>query len=212
MTKHKHKTAETASVTANAANEVVKPAPVPEGETASPAQAPESAAAVSSAEAAQKEASDLKDKLLRAMAETENTRRRFQKEIEDTRKYAVSNFAKEMLIVADNFRRALEAIPKEKGDDETLKHLVMGVEATERQLLATFERFGIKKIDPLGQIFDPNYHRVMMEMEDTDQPAGTVVQVIQAGYMIQDRLLREALVAVAKAGPSVTTHKVDTEA
>ena len=214
MTKHKPKANETAPLSTEAVHEVVKPAASGGGETA-PAAVPEAQGETSGSsalEAAQKEIADLKDKVLRAMAETENTRRRLQKEIDDTRKYAVSNFAKEMLIVADNFRRALEAIPKDNGNNEALKHLAMGVEATERQLLATFERFGIKKIDPLGQMFDPHFHRVMMEMENTDQPAGTVVQVIQAGYMIQDRLLREALVAVAKDGPAVTAHKVDTEA
>jgi molecular chaperone GrpE len=156
------------------------------------------------------EVEHLKDQMLRAMAEAENTRRRLNKELDETRKYAVGNFAKEMLGVADNFRRALEAVPKEGADNETLKQLVAGVEATERQLLAGFEKFGIKKTNPLGQPFDPHFHRVMMEIEDASHPAGTVVQVLQEGYVIHDRLLREALVAVAKGGPTV--HKVDTEA
>jgi len=157
-----------------------------------------------------KEVEHLKDQMLRAMAEAENTRRRLNKELDETRKYAVSNFAKEMLGVADNFRRALEAVPKEGANGETLKQLVAGVEATERQLLATFEKFGIKKINPMGQPFDPHFHRVMMEIDDPAHPAGTVVQVMQEGFVIQDRLLREALVAVSKGGPTV--HKVDTEA
>lgn len=152
----------------------------------------------------------LKDQMLRAMAETENTRRRLSKEIEDTRKYAISNFAKEMLIVADNFRRALDAIPKDVGDNEVLKQLIAGVEATERHLLSAFEKFGIKKINPLGQQFDPHYHQVMMEIDDPNHPAGTVVQVIQEGYMIYDRLLRAAVVAVSKGSPTVA--KVDTSA
>ncbi len=211
MTKQKHKQTEAKPFSAETADDAVNPATEEENRAA--AGVPETQAGTvetPALEAAQKEIADLKDRALRAMAEAENTRRRLQKEIDDTRKYAISNFAKEMLIVADNFRRALDAIPRENGNDEALKNLVMGVEATERQLLATFERFGIKKIDPLGQMFDPHFHRVMMEMEDTDQPAGTVVQVIQAGYMIQDRLLREALVAVAKGGPAMP--KVDTEA
>lgn len=155
------------------------------------------------------EVEKLKDQMLRAMAEAENTRRRLTKELEETRKYAVSHFAKEMLVVADNFRRALEAVPKDTTDNETLKHLIAGVEATERQLLASFERFGIKKMESLGQPFDPHRHRVMMEVDDPSHPAGTVVQVMQEGYVIEDRLLREALVAISKGGP--VAHKVDTE-
>ena len=142
---------------------------------------------------------ELRDQLLRAMAETENTRRRAQKEREDTAKYAVTNFAREMLTVADNFRRALEATPKDTNDIE-LKNLITGIEATERQLQAALERFGIKKLEPLGQPFDPNFHRVMMEVAEPEQRPGIVVQVLQAGYTIHDRLLREALVAVAKGG------------
>lgn len=153
---------------------------------------------------------ELKDQLLRAIAETENTRRRGQKEREDTAKYAVSNFAKETLAVADNFSRALDAAPKNVSDP-ALKNLMMGIEATSRQLQATLERFGIKKIEPLGQPFDPNFHRVMMEVDNTEKPAGTVVQVMQAGYLIHDRLLREALVAVAKGSPQ-TNSKVSASA
>ena len=151
----------------------------------------------------------LKDQHLRALAEVENIRRRAQKEREETAKFAVSDFAREMLGVSDNFRRALEAVPQE-GAADALPHLIAGVEATERQLLANFERFGIKRLDPMGQPFDPHFHRVMMEVEDASKPAGTVVQVMQAGYMIHDRLLREALVAVSKGGP--VAHKVDTSA
>lgn len=112
---------------------------------------------------AQVEIRKLKDQILRAMAETENTRRRMKKEIDDAQKFAVGSFAKEMLVVADNFRRALDAVPKDSAESETLKTLVAGVEATERQLLAAFERFGIKKIDPIGKPFDPHFHQVMME-------------------------------------------------
>lgn len=159
----------------------------------------------------QGEVAQLKDQLLRALAEAENTRRRAQKEREDTAKYAVANFAKEVLNVADNFHRALGAITKDIENNPAVKNLVAGIEATERQLQAAMERFGIKKLEPLGEMFDPNYHRVMMEMEDTDKPPGTIVQVLQAGYVIHDRLLREALVAVAKGGASATP-KVDTSA
>ena len=152
----------------------------------------------------------LKDQLLRALAETENTRRRAQKEREDTAKYAVSNFAKDMLTVADNFVRALESIPQDTADP-TLKNIATGLQATERQLLATLERFGIKKLDPIGQIFDPNFHQVMLEIDAPNQPAGTILQIMQAGYTIHDRLLREALVAVAKGAPAPET-RVDTSA
>lgn len=161
-------------------------------------------------EAAQSEIGKLKDQILRAMAETENTRRRMKKETEDAQKFAVGNFAKEMLSVADNFRRALEAVPQDGAGGDTLKNLVAGVEMTERQLLAAFEKFGIKKLEPLNQPFDPHLHQVMMEVEDPSKPAGMIVQVLQAGYMIHDRLLREAMVVVAKGGP--TAHKVDTSA
>ena len=161
-------------------------------------------------EAAQNEIGKLKDQILRAMAETENTRRRMKKETEDAQKFAVGNFAKEMLNVADNFRRALEAVPQDGAGGDTLKNLVAGVEMTERQLLAAFEKFGIKKLDPIGLPFDPHQHQVMMEVEDPSKPAGMIVQVLQAGYMIHDRLLREAMVVVAKGGPAA--HKVDTSA
>ena len=162
-------------------------------------------------EALQAENAQLKDQLLRALAEAENTRRRAQKEREDTSKYAIANFAKEMLGVADNFRRALESLPKDSAVDDSLKNLLAGIEATERQLSASLDRFGIKKIDPKGEAFDPNFHRVMMEVEDPAMKPGTIVQVLQAGYMIHDRLLREALVTVAKGGAPVGT-KVDREA
>ena len=134
---------------------------------------------------------------LREMADAENTRRRAQKEREDTAKYAVANFAKEILTVADNFSRALEATPQD-ATDPALKNLVTGIEATERQLQAAMERFGIKKLEPLGQPFDPNFHRVMVEVDAPGRQPGTVVQVLQPGYVIHDRLLREALVAVAR--------------
>ncbi|MDR3450130.1 MAG: nucleotide exchange factor GrpE [Alphaproteobacteria bacterium] len=154
----------------------------------------------------EKQLAEMKDRALREMADAENTRKRAQKEREDTAKYAVANFAKAMLDVSDNFRRALDAVPKED-TDPALKNLMAGIEATERQLLAAFDRFGIKKIEPLGQPFDPNFHQVMMEVDDPNQPPGTVVQVLQAGYVIHDRLLREAMVAVSKGGASTHVDK-----
>ena len=156
----------------------------------------------------EKQLAEMKDRALREMADAANTRRRAQKEREETSKYAVATFAKEMLAVSDNFRRALDAAPTENLD-ESVKNLIIGIDATERQLLATLERFGIRKIDPVGQPFDPNFHRVMAEVDAADQPAGTVVQVLQPGYLIHDRLLREALVAVAKS-VEPTAPRVDT--
>lgn len=160
------------------------------------------------------EVAGLKDQLLRAMAESENIRRRAQREREDASKYAVSSFAKELVTVADNLRRALDAVPAEgREGDDMLKSLAVGVEATERQLLAAFERAGIKKLDPEGEVFDPNFHQVMFEIENTGKPAGTIVQVLQAGYTIHGRLLREAMVGVAKAGAEEPGgQRVDTKA
>lgn len=160
------------------------------------------------------EVASLKDQLLRQMAEVENTRRRAQRDREDASKFAVSSFAKELVTVADNLRRALEAVPAEgREKDEMLKSLAVGVEATERQLFAAFDRAGIKKIDPTGELFDPNFHQVMFEIEHTGKPAGTVVQVLQPGYTIHGRLLREAMVGVAKGGPNEAGGQhVDTKA
>ena len=150
-------------------------------------------------EAAKAEAAQLKDQLLRAMAETENVRRRAAREREDATKYGVSNFAREMVVVADNLRRALEAIPAEAlAGDEALKNLFEGVAATERQLEAAFDKQAIKRIWPIGEKFDSNLHQAMFEVPGTDQPNGTIVQVLQAGYVIHDRLLRPAMVGVAK--------------
>jgi molecular chaperone GrpE len=154
-------------------------------------------------EEARAETGRLKDQLLRALAETENVRRRAARDREDAQRYAASNFAKDMLVVADNLGRALQHIPVEQIEtDPALKSLYDGVAATERQLQAAFERHNIKRIDPLGEKFDSNLHQAMFEVPGTGQPAGTVVQVLQPGYMIHDRLLRAAMVGVAKADPA----------
>ena len=153
--------------------------------------------------AAEAEIARLKDQLLRALAETENLRRRAQREREDAVKFAATGFAREMLPVADNLGRALAAIPAGAADqDPALKALQEGVAATERQLLAGFERAGIKRIDPMGERFDSNLHQAMFEVPGTGRPAGTIVQVLQPGYMLNDRLLRPAMVGVAKAEPA----------
>jgi molecular chaperone GrpE len=179
---------------------------------AAEAQAP--ASAEERVAALQTEVAGLKDQLLRAMAETENTRRRAQKEREDTSRFAIATFAKDLLAVADNLRRALEAVPAEAREkDEVMKSLAVGVEATERQLLGAFDRNGIKKLEPMGEAFDPNFHQVMFEIEDTGKTVGTIVQVLQAGYTIHGRLLREAMVGVAKGGSQdAPGQHVDTKA
>jgi molecular chaperone GrpE len=148
------------------------------------------------------EAAELRDKVLRAMAETENVRRRLEREREDTARYAISRFAGELLSVADNLRRALDAVPAAAVEkDEFLAKLVDGVGATERNMLSVLEKHGVKKLDPAGQVFDPNFHEVLFEVDDATKPAGTVVQVLESGYTIGDRLLRPARVAASKGGP-----------
>ena len=154
-------------------------------------------------EAALAEAAELKDKLLRALAETENVRRRAQRDREDASKYAIANFAREMLKVADNLRRALDSIDDEaRRDSETVKSLAVGVEMTEREMLNAFERAGIKPIEALGQRYDHNLHEAMFDVEDATWPAGTIVQVLEGGYMLGERLLRPAKVGMAKGGPA----------
>ena len=145
------------------------------------------------------ETAKLKDQALRALAETENIRRRSEREREDTAKYAISGFAKSLLDAADNMRRAIDAVPAGAVEaDAALKTLVDGVAATERQLLAAFERHGVTRIEPVGETFDPNFHQAMFELPGTGKPAGTIVQVIQPGYVLQGRLLRPAMVGVAR--------------
>ena len=141
-----------------------------------------------------------KDQLLRALAETENVRRRAQRDREEAGKYVITAFARELVGVADNLRRAITAIPPEAlANDEALKNLAAGVELTERQLLTAFERFQLRKIEPLGEKFDSNLHQAMFELPAEGQPTGTVLQVLQPGYVLHDRLIRPAMVAVAKA-------------
>lgn len=144
------------------------------------------------------ELAEAKAAVLYAQAETQNVRRRFEKEAIDARTYAATAFARDILSVADNLTRALSAIPAELREDDRLKGLVVGLEATGRELDSVFGRHGITKIEALGEPLDPNRHQAMMEVP-SDKPAGTIVQEIQTGYMIKDRLLRPALVGVAKA-------------
>lgn len=149
------------------------------------------------------EAAELKDKLLRALAEAENVRRRAARDRQDASKYAIAGLAREMLMVADNLRRALDSVDAEaRAANEAVESLVAGVEMTERAMLAAFERFAIKPIEALGQKFDHNFHEAMFELDDPTQPAGTVVQELEKGYMLDDRLLRPSRVGVSKGGPA----------
>ncbi len=158
------------------------------------------------------ELAETKDRLLRTLAEAENQRRRAQREREDAQRYASANFAKDLLDVADNLRRALASVAADEMQDEKVKALLEGVAATERALLAAFERNGLRRIEPQpGERFDFNLHQAMFEVENSGRPAGSIVQVLQAGYQMHDRLLRPALVGVAKAeAPSGDRPRVDT--
>lgn len=146
---------------------------------------------------------ELKEKALRLAAEMENLRRRTQRDVAEARSYGIANFARDMLTVSDNLKRALEAVPAEARDnaDAGLKALIEGVEMTERAMLSTLERHGVKRIEPHGERFDPHVHQAMFEIPDDGVPPGTVVQVVQAGYVIGERVLRPAMVGVAKAPP-----------
>jgi molecular chaperone GrpE len=153
--------------------------------------------------AAEAQAAEFKDKALRAMAEVENIRRRAQREREDAVKYAASNIARDLLSTADNLRRALASVDESKIGDET-RNLLTGVAATERELLAAFEKNGIRRLDPKGERFDHNFHQAIFEVENSGKPSGTIIEVLQPGYVLHDRLLRAAMVGVAKGGPSLT--------
>jgi molecular chaperone GrpE len=145
----------------------------------------------------------LKDKVLRTLAEMENLRRRTEREVADAKTYGVTSFARDMLTVADNLRRAVENIPAElrETSDPALKTLLEGVDLTERDFLSRLTKHGVKKIDPKGQKFDPNMHEALFEVPDPSVPTGTVVQVVESGYSIGERCLRPAKVGVARGGP-----------
>jgi molecular chaperone GrpE len=155
-----------------------------------------------SVEALQKEAADARDKMLRTLAEMENLRKRTQREVADARVYGVSKFAGDIVDIADNLQRAIDAVPADAkaSADAGLTSFIEGVELTERSLLNALEKHGVKKIDPTGEKFDPNFHQAMYEVPDASVASGTVVQVVQAGYTIGERVLRPALVGVSKGG------------
>lgn len=147
----------------------------------------------------QSQIEELNDKVLRSAAETENIKRRAEREKADALKYGAGKLAKELLTVADNLRRALDAIPEEKrNENDTLNNLYIGVEATEKDLLRAFEKVNIRPVEALGKTFDPHFHQVVFEDEESNEPAGIITQELQKGYMIEDRLLREAMVSVSK--------------
>ena len=155
----------------------------------------------------------LKDQLLRALADAENARRRARKDVYEARTYAISRFAEDLLGVADNLGRALESIPDERREsDEAVKAIADGIEMTAREFESVLGRHGISRIDPLGEKFDYNLHQALFETADTDQPDGTVVQVAQTGYRIGDRLLRAAMVGVAKGDAGVDAAPEDADA
>ena len=175
---------------------------------ASPEAAPEAApleadAAVDTVAQLEAEKAELKDKLLRTLADMENLRRRTEREVGDARTYGVTSFARDMLTVADNLRRALDSLPADAraSADPQVKALIDGVELTERDFLKTLEKHGVKKREPVGEKFNPNFDQAMFEIPDDSKPGGTVIQVVQAGYVIGERVLRPSMVGVSKAAP-----------
>lgn len=188
----------------------------PQEETAQPKQVPIEDPRIATLAG---EVALLKDQLMRALAETENMRKRAQREREDASRFAISGFSKDILSVADNLRRALDSIPAQALEQmPQIKNLTDGIEATERELLRSFEKNGIVRVEPLDQPFDANFHEVMFEAPMPDKPNGTIIQVIEAGYTLNGRLLRPARVGVAKSaiqsqtGAASPGHTLDTQA
>jgi molecular chaperone GrpE len=156
------------------------------------------------------ENADLRDKYLRLAAEMDNLRRRTERDVKDAKSYSVAGFARDMLAVSDNLRRALDAIPADALEsDASLKALAEGVEMTERSMLGALERHGVRKLDPVGEKFDPNFHQAMFEVPNPDVANNTVVQVVQAGFTIGERVLRPAMVGVSKGGPKAPSGEAN---
>jgi molecular chaperone GrpE len=172
-------------------------------ETADAPEPSEQARIAELVETLAREAAENKDKHLRTLAEMENLRRRTERDVGDARQYAIASFARDVVAVADNMGRALAAVDAEvrASADPGAQALIEGVELTERELLKALEKNGVQKFEPLGQKFDPHLHQAMFEVPDPSLPAGSVARVMQPGYMIGDRVLRPALVGVAKGGP-----------
>ena len=176
-------------------------AEVPQEEDAEIPQEEKDGLINSETETLQAEVADLNDKLLRALAETENTRRRAERDKADASKYAITNFAREMLTISDTLQRALGSVDGDaRKEHAVIEQLFVGLEMNEREIKNIFERFGIKAIEAMGERFDHNFHEAMFEIEDPSQPAGTVVQVMEMGYMLKNRLLRPSKVGVSKGG------------
>jgi molecular chaperone GrpE len=182
-------------------------------ETKRPDEAPEAAAPEAANEndpvaALEQQVAELRDRYLRAAAEIENVRKRAEREATDARAYGIAGFAREILNIADHLARALEAVGPEAraSADGALKALVEGVELTERDLQKALAQHGVRRLDPKGEKFDPNFHQAMFEVPDESMPAGTVAQVIQPGYAIGERILRPALVGIAKGGPKAAAN------
>ncbi len=153
----------------------------------------------------QAEKADLHDKQLRALAEAQNVRRRAQQDVEKERKFGVERFARDVLSVADNIGRALSALPADlESVDPALRNVIVGIQATERELQSVLERHGVTRVESLGKPFNAEFHQAVMEVEKTDVPSGMVVQELIPGYLIAGRLLRAAMVAVSKGGPPMT--------
>lgn len=183
--------------------------PAPEGaQEGRPEQAADPVAALEA------ELAEAKDRMMRALADAENTRKRALKDRDDAGKYAVASFARDLLDFSDNFGRAMASIPEDlKEADKRLDNVITGLDAMQRELLGVFDKHGVKKIEPLDEPFDPNYHEVMFEAPMPGKPPGTIIQVVEPGYVINDRLLRAAKVGIAKDGePGGDAHKVDTKA
>lgn len=168
---------------------------------AAPDPAQEAARLAAEVDTLQGQIADLTDRLLRAHAEMDNIRKRAEREREETAKYAISKFAREVVAVADNFERAIQAVPAGAAEqDAVLKSLVEGVSMTEREFLNVLERNGVRRINPKGEAFNPHQHQAMMEMQNAEVVPGTILEVFQCGYLIEDRVLRPAMVVVAKGG------------
>ncbi len=160
------------------------------------------------------EVADLKDRLLRAVADAENTRKRAERDKQDASKYAMTSFARDVLSVGDNLRRAIDSLSDtdKQGVPEPIRNLIEGVEMTEREFLSVLERHGVKAINPLGEKFDANLHQAMFEIPDPSQPNGTIMEVVATGYVIGDRLLRPAMVGVSKGGGAAPAPQASAQA
>jgi molecular chaperone GrpE len=197
------------NATPESADETADRAARPEGQAAA-----DNAESVDPVETLAKEAAEMRDRWMRAMADMENLRRRTEREIADARVYSVATFARDILAIADNMDRALKALDDEIREkaDAGVKALLDGVELTERELHKALEKHGVKKLEPQGQKFDPNLHQAMFEVPDPSVPSGTVVQVVQDGYKIGERVLRPALVGVSKGGPKAASAPANDDA